>query len=43
MLAIIVSVLVSLVQGHDGGPNAWLAPVAGLAYVAAIVALRVRS
>ncbi len=43
MAAIIVSVLVSLIQGHDGGPNAWLAPVAGAAYVSAIIALRVRS
>ena len=43
MLAVIGSVLVSLARGHDGGPNTWLAPVAGFAYIAAIVALRVRS
>jgi len=43
MLAVIGSVLVSLAQGDNGGPNAWLAPVAGFAYVAAITALRVRS
>lgn len=40
--AVIVAFIVSLAQGHDGGPYAWLGAVGGLAYLAAIVAGRLR-
>jgi drug/metabolite transporter (DMT)-like permease len=42
IVAIIVAFVVSLAQGHDGNPYAWLGAVAGFAYMGAIVALRVR-
>jgi hypothetical protein len=41
-LAIIVAFVVSLSQGHDGGPYAWLGALAGLSYLAAIVTIRLR-
>ena len=42
ILAVIVAFTVSLAQGHDGGPYTWLGVVGGLAYLVAIVGLRVR-
>ncbi len=42
-LAIIVAFNASLAQGHNGGPYTWRGVVAGLAYLAAVVTLRVRS
>jgi hypothetical protein len=41
--AILVAFLVELARGHDGTPYTWLGAVAGLAYVFALVVLRVRS
>ena len=43
IVAILVAFVVSLAQGHDGNPYTWLAAVGGVAYLGAIVALRVRS
>jgi len=40
--AIIGAFLVEIARGHDGSPYAQLGAVAGVAYVVAIVALRVR-
>ena len=39
---IIVAFLVEVARGHDGMPYAWLGAVAGLAYLVAIVVLRLR-
>jgi hypothetical protein len=40
--AIIVAFLVELARGHDGNPYGWLGAIAGLAYLAAIIFLRIR-
>jgi hypothetical protein len=40
--AIIVAFLVEVARGHDGSPYTWLGAVAGLAYLAAVVVLRLR-
>lgn len=42
ILAVIVAFMVELARGHDGHPYAWLGAVGGVAYVAALVYLRVR-
>ncbi len=42
ILAIIVAFVVEVAQGNDGSPYTWLGAVAGLAYIAAIVVLRLR-
>ena len=41
--AIIVGFVVEMARGHDGNPYTWLGAVAGIAYLIAIVALRIRS
>jgi hypothetical protein len=43
ILAILVAFIVSLAQGHNGNPYTWLAAIGGIAYIGAIVTLRVRS
>jgi hypothetical protein len=40
--AIIVAFIVEVARGHSGQPYTWLGALAGLAYLAAVVALRVR-
>jgi multisubunit Na+/H+ antiporter MnhB subunit len=40
--AIIIASLVELARGHDPGPYGWLAAVGGIAYLAAIIVLRIR-
>jgi drug/metabolite transporter (DMT)-like permease len=40
--AIIAGCVVELAQGHDGNPYSWLGALGGLAYLAAIVVMRVR-
>jgi hypothetical protein len=40
--AIIAGFVVEVARGHDGTPYSWLGAVAGLAYLIAIVALRMR-
>jgi drug/metabolite transporter (DMT)-like permease len=42
IVAVIVAFLVEVARGHNGMQYAWLGAVAGLAYLAAIVVLRVR-
>ena len=40
--AIIVAFLVELARGHSGNPYSWLAAIAGISYLAAIIVLRIR-
>jgi hypothetical protein len=40
--AIIVAFVVELARGHDGNPYTWLGALGGLAYLAAIVVMRLR-
>jgi hypothetical protein len=40
---IIVAFIIEVARGHDGSPYAWLGAIAGLAYLVAIVVLRLRS
>ena len=40
--AIIVAFMVEVARGHDGSPYTWLGAIAGLAYLVAVVVLRVR-
>ncbi len=42
IVALIVAFLVEVANGHDGAPYDWLGAVAGVAYLVAIVVLRVR-
>ena len=42
IVAVLVAFVVELGRGHEGSPYSWLAAIGGLAYVAAIVALRLR-
>ncbi len=42
IVAVLVAFVVELGRGHDGSPYSWLAGIGGLAYVAALVALRLR-
>jgi hypothetical protein len=40
--AIIIAFVVELARGHSGSPYAWLGAIAGLVYLIAVVALRLR-
>jgi len=40
--AIIVAFVVELARGNSGSPYGWLGAIAGLAYIVAIVVLRLR-
>jgi hypothetical protein len=40
--AIIIAFIVEVAQGHSGAPYTWLGAIAGLAYLAAVVVLRLR-
>jgi hypothetical protein len=40
--AIIIAFVVEVARGHDGTPFTWLGAIGGLAYLAAVVAMRVR-
>ena len=40
--AIIVAFIVELARGQDGNPYSWLGALGGLAYIAAIVVMRLR-
>ena len=42
MVAVIVAFLADVAHGHSGEPYDWLGAIAGLAYLAAIIVLRVR-
>ena len=43
MIAVIVAFLIEVAQGHSGEPYDWLGAIAGLAYIAAVIVLRIRS
>lgn len=40
--AIIIAFVVQVVRGHSGSPYTWLGAIAGLAYLVAVIALRIR-
>jgi hypothetical protein len=40
--AIIVAFIVEVARGHSGSPYTWLGAIAGLAYLAAVIVLRLR-
>jgi len=42
ILAVIVGFIVELAHGHNGNPYSWLGALGGVAYLAAIVAMRLR-
>ncbi|MBV8944610.1 MAG: hypothetical protein JOZ95_04265 [Solirubrobacterales bacterium] len=42
ILAIIVAFVIELARGRSGDPYGWLGAIAGLAYLAAIVVMRLR-
>ncbi|HUZ69893.1 MAG TPA: hypothetical protein VMU65_09295 [Candidatus Saccharimonadales bacterium] len=42
IIAIIVAFIVEVAQGHSGEPYDWLGAIGGLAYIAAVIYLRVR-
>jgi hypothetical protein len=42
IVALIVAFLIEVARGHDGAPYDWLGAIAGIAYVLAIIVLRVR-
>jgi hypothetical protein len=43
IVAVIIAFIVEVAQGHNGEPYDWLGAIGGLAYLAAMVVLRVRS
>jgi hypothetical protein len=43
LIAVIVAFIVEVARGHSGEPYDWLGAIAGLAYLAAVIVLRVRS
>jgi hypothetical protein len=42
IVAVIVAFVVEIARGHSGAPYDWLGAIAGLTYIAAIIALRLR-
>jgi hypothetical protein len=40
--AVIVAFIVELARGHDGNPYGWLGAIAGVAYLLAVLVLRIR-
>ena len=42
IVAVIVGFVVELARGHNGNPFTWLGAIGGLAYVAAVIAMRLR-
>ena len=42
ILAVIVAFIVEVARGRSGEPYDWLGAIAGLAYIAAVIVLRVR-
>jgi hypothetical protein len=43
LVAVIVGFVVEIASGHSGAPFGWLGAIAGIVYVIAVVALRLRS
>ncbi|MFZ2034660.1 MAG: hypothetical protein WAW53_12965 [Candidatus Dormiibacterota bacterium] len=42
MIAVIVAFIVDVARGNSGEPYDWLGAIAGLAYIAAVIVLRLR-
>ena len=42
MIAVIVAFIVEVARGNSGEPYDWLGAIAGLAYIAAVIVLRLR-
>ena len=42
IVAVIVGFVVELARGHDGNPYGWLGAIGGLAYLTAVIAMRLR-
>jgi hypothetical protein len=42
IIAIVVAFIVEVARGHSGEPYDWLGAIGGLAYIAAVIYLRVR-
>jgi hypothetical protein len=42
ILAVIIAFVVEVARGHDGTPFTWLGAIGGLAYLAAVLAMRIR-
>ncbi len=42
IVAVIIAFIVEVAQGHSGEPYDWLGAIGGLAYLAAVIVLRVR-
>jgi hypothetical protein len=42
IIAIIIGFVVEVAKGHDGTPYTWLGAIAGLTYLAAVIAMRIR-
>jgi hypothetical protein len=42
MIAVIVAFLIEVARGNSGEPYDWLGAIAGIAYIAAIIVLRLR-
>jgi hypothetical protein len=42
ILAVIIAFVVELARGHNGEPYTWLGAIGGLAYIAAVIAMRIR-
>jgi drug/metabolite transporter (DMT)-like permease len=43
IVAVIVGFVVELARGHNGNPFTWLGAIGGVAYLAAVIAMRLRS
>ncbi len=42
LVAVIIGFVVELARGHDGNPFTWLGAIGGLAYLTAVIAMRLR-
>jgi len=42
IVAVLVGFVVELAHGHNGNPYTWLAAIGGVAYMAALVVMRLR-
>ena len=42
IVAVIVGFLIEVAHGRDGNPYTWLGAIAGIAYIAAVIVMRVR-
>jgi hypothetical protein len=42
IVAIIIAFVIEVARGHNGQPFTWLGTIAGVSYLAAVIALRIR-